>query len=94
MRCRSSASFLSPIGGRLHRRPRRQQTRSTARKLSSIVALFASIDPAAGAEIVTLPLLLAGLGIGALASQLGAVTVSSSITERDGDDPGHASSQP
>jgi hypothetical protein len=59
-----------------------------------IVALFASIDPAAGAEIVTLPLLLAGLGIGALASQLGAVTVSSSITERDGDDPGHASSQP
>src|SRR5215207_1894043 len=30
MRCRSSASLLSPIGGRLHRRPRRQQTRSTA----------------------------------------------------------------
>jgi hypothetical protein len=40
------------------------------------VALFASIDPAAGAGIVTVPLLLAGLGIGALASQLGAVTVS------------------
>jgi hypothetical protein len=50
------------MAGRLHTRPRRQQTRSTARKLSSIVALFASIDPAAGAEIVTLPLLLAGLG--------------------------------
>src|SRR5215208_159602 len=30
MRCCPSASFLSPIGGRLHRRPRRQQTRSTA----------------------------------------------------------------
>ncbi len=44
--------------------------------LAGIVALFASIDPAAGAEIVTVPLLLAGLGIGALASQLGAVTVS------------------
>jgi hypothetical protein len=44
--------------------------------LVGIVALFASIDPAAGAEIVTVPLLLAGLGIGALASQLGAVTVS------------------
>ena len=29
-----------------------------------------------GARIVTVPLLLAGLGIGALASQLGAVTVS------------------
>jgi predicted MFS family arabinose efflux permease len=44
--------------------------------LVGIVSLFASIDPAAGAEIVTVPLLLAGLGIGALASQLGAVTVS------------------
>src|SRR5215204_2711634 len=30
MRCCPSASFLPPIGGRLHRRPRRQQTRSTA----------------------------------------------------------------
>jgi MFS family permease len=45
--------------------------------LAGIVALFASIDAAAGAEIVTVPLLLAGLGIGALASQLGSVTVSS-----------------
>jgi hypothetical protein len=44
--------------------------------LVGIVALFASIDPAAGAGIVTVPLLLAGLGVGALASQLGAVTVS------------------
>jgi MFS family permease len=41
-----------------------------------IVWLFASIDVHAGAEIVTIPLLLAGLGIGALASQLGSVTVS------------------
>jgi MFS family permease len=41
-----------------------------------IVWLFASIDLHAGAEIVTVPLLLAGLGIGALASQLGSVTVS------------------
>jgi MFS family permease len=45
--------------------------------LAGIVALFASIDAAAGAEIVTVPLLLAGLGVGALASQLGSVTVSS-----------------
>jgi len=44
--------------------------------LAGIVALFTSIDPSAGAEMVTVPLLLAGLGIGALASQLGAVTVS------------------
>jgi MFS family permease len=41
-----------------------------------IVALMSSIDVEAGAEIVTVPLLLIGLGIGALASQLGAVTVS------------------
>jgi MFS family permease len=44
--------------------------------LAGIVVLFTSIDPSAGAEIVTVPLLLAGLGIGALASQLGSVTVS------------------
>ena len=36
-----------------------------------------ALELGAGPEIVTLPLLLAGLGIGALASQLGAVTVSS-----------------
>jgi Na+/melibiose symporter-like transporter len=41
-----------------------------------IVWLFVSIDVNAGAEIVTVPLLLAGVGIGALASQLGSVTVS------------------
>ena len=44
--------------------------------LAGIVSLFMSIDVDAGAEIVTVPLLLAGLGIGALASQLGSVTVS------------------
>jgi MFS family permease len=41
-----------------------------------IFALLTSIDINASAEIVTVPLLLVGLGIGALASQLGAVTVS------------------
>ncbi len=40
------------------------------------VVLLGAIDEQASAEIVTLPLLLVGLGIGALASQLGAVTVS------------------
>jgi MFS family permease len=43
---------------------------------AGIVSLFMSMDVNAGAEIVTVPLLLAGLGIGALASQLGSVTVS------------------
>jgi MFS family permease len=56
--------------------PRRVVRLGLLAMLAGIVALFASIDPAAGAEIVTVPLLLAGLGIGALASQLGAVTVS------------------
>jgi len=41
-----------------------------------ILWLLVSIDVHAGAQIVTVPLLLAGLGIGALASQLGSVTVS------------------
>ena len=39
--------------------------------------MVAALDAGAGPEIVTWPMLLAGLGIGALASQLGAVTVSS-----------------
>ena len=44
--------------------------------LAGIVALFSSMNASADASIVTVPLLLAGLGIGALASQLGSVTVS------------------
>nr|WSX49339.1 MFS transporter [Streptomyces sp. NBC_00974] len=44
--------------------------------LAGAVALLAALDVDAGAEIVTVPLLFIGLGIGALASQLGAVTVS------------------
>ena len=44
--------------------------------LAGTVVLLAKLSPDAGAEIVLVPLLLIGLGIGALASQLGAVTVS------------------
>jgi hypothetical protein len=44
--------------------------------LAGIVSLIAALEIGAGPEIVTVPLLLAGLGVGALASQLGAVTVS------------------
>jgi Na+/melibiose symporter-like transporter len=40
------------------------------------VVLLAALDVGAGAEIVFVPLLLVGLGVGALASQLGSVTVS------------------
>jgi EmrB/QacA subfamily drug resistance transporter len=44
--------------------------------LAGTVVLLAAFDEDAGAEIVFVPLLLVGLGIGALASQLGSVTVS------------------
>ncbi|HUO48658.1 MAG TPA: MFS transporter, partial [Acidimicrobiales bacterium] len=47
-----------------------------------IVSLLALLDLNAGAGITTVPMLLAGLGIGALASQLGAVTVSALPDER------------
>ncbi|MGH2702626.1 MAG: MFS transporter, partial [Actinomycetota bacterium] len=44
---------------------------------AGIVVLVAALEAGAGPEIVTWPMLLAGLGVGALASQLGSVTVSS-----------------
>jgi EmrB/QacA subfamily drug resistance transporter len=44
--------------------------------LLGAVVLLAGLDADAGPEIVFVPMLLIGLGIGALASQLGAVTVS------------------
>jgi hypothetical protein len=43
---------------------------------AGLVVLVAALDAGAGAEIVTWPMILAGLGVGALASQLGSVTVS------------------
>jgi MFS family permease len=44
--------------------------------LAGILSLIGSLNVEAGAEIVLVPLLLAGFGIGALSSQLGSVTVS------------------
>jgi MFS family permease len=44
--------------------------------LAGAVVLLGKLAPDSGAEIVLVPMLLIGLGIGALASQLGAVTVS------------------
>jgi MFS family permease len=44
--------------------------------VAGTVVLLAALDTSAGPEVVFIPLLLAGAGIGALASQLGAVTVS------------------
>jgi predicted MFS family arabinose efflux permease len=50
-----------------------------------IVALLVSLDSGAAASVVTIPLLLAGLGIGTLASQLGAVTVSAVPDSQSGE---------
>lgn len=44
--------------------------------VAGVVVLLAALDTGSGAEVTTVPLLLVGLGMGALASQLGAVTVS------------------
>ncbi|MFH8581099.1 MFS transporter [Streptomyces zaomyceticus] len=56
--------------------PRRVVRLGVVALLAGAVALMAALDAEAGAEIVTVPLLLIGLGMGALASQLGSVTVS------------------
>ena len=56
--------------------PRRVVRLALLSMLAGTVVLLAAIDQDASAEIVTLPLLLLGLGIGGLASQLGSVTVS------------------
>jgi MFS family permease len=52
---------------------------------AGIVIMLAALDVGAGPEIVTWPMLLAGLGVGALASQLGSVTVSSVPDEQSGE---------
>jgi MFS family permease len=52
---------------------------------AGIVIMVAALDAGAGADIVTWPMLLAGLGIGSLASQLGAVTVSAVPDEQTGE---------
>jgi EmrB/QacA subfamily drug resistance transporter len=44
--------------------------------LAGVLVLVGGLDPSANAGIVLIPMALVGLGIGALASQLGAITVS------------------
>lgn len=56
--------------------PRRVVRLGLASMVVGILFLVAGMDPAANAGIVAVPMLLMGLGLGALASQLGAVTVS------------------
>jgi Na+/melibiose symporter-like transporter len=52
---------------------------------AGLVLLVGLLDVGAGPQIVTWPLLLAGAGLGAMASQLGAVTVSSLPDEKSGE---------
>ncbi len=65
--------------------PRRIIRIGFALLLLGIVVLLAALDAGAGPEVVTWPMLLAGLGIGSLASQLGAVTVSSVPESQSGE---------
>ena len=68
-----------------HASPRRVVRLGFLALFAGIVVMVAALDAGAGPEIVTWPMLLAGLGIGALASQLGSVTVSSVPDEQSGE---------
>ena len=68
-----------------HASPRRVVQIGFLCLFAGIVIMVAALDAGAGPEIVTWPMLLAGLGIGALASQLGSVTVSSVPDEQSGE---------
>jgi MFS family permease len=68
-----------------HASPRRVVRIGFLALLGGLVIFVALLDAGAGPEIVTWPMLLAGLGIGALASQLGAVTVSAVPDEQSGE---------
>jgi MFS family permease len=65
--------------------PRRVVRIGFALLLLGIVLLLVLLDQGAGPAIVTGPLLLAGLGIGSLASQLGSVTVSAVPDSQSGE---------
>ena len=68
-----------------HASPRRVVRIGFLALFAGIVIMVAALDVGAGPEIVTWPMLLAGLGVGALASQLGSVTVSSVPDEQSGE---------
>ncbi|MFD4294306.1 MFS transporter [Rhodococcus sp. NPDC058505] len=62
--------------------PRRVVRLGLVSMLAGIVILAAGMDPGANAAVVAVPMLLMGLGLGALSSQLGAVTVSAVPDEK------------
>ena len=59
-----------------HANPQRVVRFGLGSMIVGILILTAGMDPGADAAVVSIPMLLMGLGLGALASQLGAVTVS------------------
>jgi MFS family permease len=59
-----------------HASPRRMVRLGLLSILAGTLVLVAGLDPGATAAVVLIPMALIGLGIGALASQLGAITVS------------------
>jgi MFS family permease len=68
-----------------HASPRRVVRLGFLAMFAALVVLIAGLDNGAGAGVTTWPMLLAGLGMGALASQLGAITVSSVPDEESGE---------
>jgi len=65
-----------------HADPRRVVRIGILALVAGVVVLIASLQEGADSSIVIAPLLIVGAGIGALASQLGAVTVSAVPTEK------------
>jgi MFS family permease len=65
--------------------PRRVVVIGFSALFAGIVVMIALLEQGAGADIITWPMLLAGLGVGALASQLGSVTVSAVPDEQSGE---------
>ncbi|OHV62974.1 MFS transporter [Pseudofrankia sp. BMG5.36] len=68
-----------------HASPRRVVRGGFLALFAGITIMIVALDAGAGPEIVTWPMLLAGLGVGALASQLGSVTVSAVADEHSGE---------
>ncbi len=68
-----------------HASPRRVVRAGFLAMFAALVVLVAGLDSGAGAGVTTWPMLLAGLGMGALASQLGAITVSAVSDEQSGE---------
>jgi MFS family permease len=68
-----------------HASPRRVVQIGLVALCGGLVLLMGLLDVGSGPEVVSMPLLLVGLGIGALASQLGAVTVSALPDELSGE---------